>query len=48
MTNYNFIKEMTNAVKLKINQDRMFFGNFSVNYKPIPFNFCKGHFLFKS
>ena len=28
-----------------LNQDRMFFVNFSVNFEPISFKFCKGHFL---
>ena len=32
----------------QINQDRMIFGDFSVNSKPISFKFCKGHFPFKS
>ena len=32
----------------QINQDRMIFGDFSVNSKPISFKLCKGHFLFKS
>ena len=32
----------------QINQDRMIFGDFSVNSKPIFFKFCEGHFLFKS
>ena len=37
------------AVKLKmINQDRMIFGDFSVNFEPIPLKFCRGHFLLKS
>ena len=37
------------AVKLKmINKDRIIFGDFSVNSKPISCKFCKGHFLFKS
>ena len=30
-----------------INQDRMIFGDLSVNSKPISLKFCKGHFLFK-
>ena len=32
----------------QINQDRMIFGDFSVNSEPIFFKFCEGHFLFKS
>ena len=32
----------------QINQDRMIFGDFSVNSEPIFLKFCKGHFLFKS
>ena len=32
----------------QINQDRMIFGDFSVNSKPNSFAFCKGHFLLKS
>ena len=32
----------------QINQDRMIFGDFSVNSEPIFFKFYKGHFLFKS
>ena len=28
-----------------INQDRMIFSNFSVNFEPISLEFCKGHFL---
>ena len=37
------------VVKLKmINQDRMIFGDFSVNFEPISLKFCKGHFLLKS
>ena len=37
------------AVKLKmINQDRMIFDDFSVNFEPISLKFCRGHFLLKS
>ena len=37
------------AVKLKmINQDRMIFGDFSVNFDPISLKFCRGYFLLKS
>ena len=37
------------AVKLKmINQDRMIFGDFSVNFVSISLKFRKGHFLLKS
>ena len=37
------------AVKLKmINQDRMIFGDFSVNFKPISLKFFRGYFLLKS
>ena len=32
----------------QINQDRMIFGDFSVNSKLIFLKFCKGYFLFKS
>ena len=32
----------------QINQDRMIFGDFSVNSEPIFLKFSKGHFLFKS
>ena len=32
----------------QINQDRMIFGDFSVNSEPIFLKFCKGHLLFKS
>ena len=32
----------------QINQDRMIFGDFSVNSEPIFLKICKGHFLFKS
>ena len=32
----------------QINQDRMIFGDFSINSKPIFLKFCKGHFRFKS
>ena len=32
----------------QINQDRMIFGDFSLNSEPIFLKFCKGHFLFKS
>ena len=32
----------------QINQDRMIFGDFSVNSEPIFFKFYKGHFLFES
>ena len=32
----------------QINQDRMIFGDFSVNSEPIFFKFYKGNFLFKS
>ena len=34
--------------RCQINQDRMIFGDFSVNSEPIILKFCKGHFLFKS
>ena len=39
------IKDYT---RRQINQDRMIFGDFSVNSEPILLKFCKGHFLFKS
>ena len=32
----------------QINQDRMIFGDFSLNSELIFLKFCKGHFLFKS
>ena len=34
--------------RCQINQDRIIFGDFSVNSKLISFKFCKGHFLLKS
>ena len=37
-----------NYTRHQINQDRMIFGDFSVNSEPIFFKFYKGHFLFKS
>ena len=40
--------ECQTYTRRQINQDRMIFGDFSVNSKPIFFKFCKGHFLFKS
>ena len=37
------------AIKLKmINQDRMIFGDFSVNFEPFSLKFGKGYFLLKS
>ena len=32
----------------QINQDRMIFGDFSINSEPIFLKFCKSHFVFKS
>ena len=32
----------------QINQDRMIFGDFSVNFEPILLKFYKGYFLLKS
>ena len=34
----------TRRQNAQINQDRMIFGDFSVNSKPISFKFCKGDF----
>ena len=48
MMKWNEMKTALLAVKLKlINQDRMIFGDFSVNFEPISLKFCKSHFLFK-
>ena len=44
----NFLSITFYYTRRQINQDRMIFGDFSVNSKPIFFKFCKGHFLFKS
>ena len=43
-----FVKKRTFYTRRQINQDRMIFGDFSVNSEPIFLKFCKGHFLFKS
>ena len=40
--------EWVSYTRRQINQDRMIFGDFSVNSEPIFFKFRKGHFLFKS
>ena len=43
-----FKKYLGPYTRRQINQDRMIFGDFSVNSEPIFLKFCKGHLLFKS